>query len=132
MLTSLQQAKSPDLETLIEAAHNYGIRVWWRHLHGLDGAWSAQHRSIWVRPDLTTWETRALLAHELGHAYLNHEGPQSPAAEQQAWAYAGRLLIPDHDYAAAAATHGDHVGNLATELDTTREVVLGYQSLLTR
>lgn len=128
-MTSLQDT-SPDLTTLVDHAHSRGVRVWWRHLADRDGAWSAPHRSIWLRPDLTHRETRSLLAHELGHAHHGDEGPQPDHAECRAWRYAAWLLIDGHDYAMAERTEGPHLGALADALDVTTEVVQGFQDLI--
>ncbi|WP_264298771.1 ImmA/IrrE family metallo-endopeptidase [Brachybacterium tyrofermentans] len=128
-MTSLPDT-SPDLTRLVEHAHESGIRVWWRHLDDCDGAWSAPHRSIWMRPDLTSRESRSLLAHELGHAYYGDSGPQSSAAESRAWRYAAWLLIDGHAYSDAEHTMGPHLGGLAEALDVTTSVVEGFRSLI--
>lgn len=119
-------------EDLINDAHRRGIRVWWRPLPGRDGAWSQRHRSIWLDPRLTAAETRSLLAHELGHAALGHDGPQSRAAECRTWRHAARRLITDDEYAVAEDECGPHPGALAAALDVTREIVTAYQEALTR
>lgn len=130
MISTLQQDTSPDLESLVDQAHQHGIRVWWSHLPDRDAAWSAPHRSIWLRPDLTSRESRSLLAHELGHAYYGDEGPQPVTAERRAWRYAAQLLVDGHDYSDAENCHGAHLGALSEALDVSTEVVQGFQDLL--
>lgn len=130
MTSTLQRATSPDLTSLVDHAHRAGVRVWWRQMPGRDAAWSAPHRSIWLRPDLTGSEARSLLAHELGHAYYGDSGPQPPRIERRAWRYAALLLINGDDYAAAEREHGPHAGALADALDVTVEVVQAFQKIM--
>lgn len=128
MTTTSQPAMS--VETLIDLAHADGIRVYWRDLGHL-AHWSARHRCIWLHPDLTEREARSLLAHELGHAHHGDAGPQPAHIEARAWRYAATLLIDPAEYALAEHTHGPRKDAIADALDVTREVITGYQSLLT-
>lgn len=128
-MTGLSQP-GMSLEHLIDYAHSEGIRVWWRRLPGRDGQWSAEHQSIWISPDLTAAEARSVLAHELGHAALGHDGPQPSRHEAQAWRWAVRVLIHPDAYRAAEALHGPCLVAIAEELGVTPHVVTTYQGTL--
>lgn len=132
MISTSRRAALPGLLSLIDHAHDEGVRVWWRRTAGRDAAWSARHRGIWVDPALTEREARSLLAHELGHAYYGDDGPQPDEAERRAWRYAANLLIDGAAYAEAERVHGPHLGALADALDVTREVVQAFQSMIER
>lgn len=127
--TSLLET-SRESTSLIDLAHAHGIRVWWRELPARDAAWSARHRSIWVRPNMTEVETRSLLAHELGHAYYGDAGPQLWINEDRAWRHAAQLLVSPAAYEAAEILVGPHKGALAETLCVTLEVIDACQGLL--
>lgn len=132
MTSTLQRAALPDLLSLIDHAHDEGVRVWWRRIAGRDAAWSARHCGIWVDPALTEREARSLLAHELGHAYYGDVGPQPDEVELRAWRYAALLLIDWEEYAEAEWLYGPHLGGLAEALGVTREVVQAFQAVIER
>lgn len=120
----------PSTTELITYAHTLGIRVWWRHLPDRDGQWSSLHQSIWLDPHLTDADARSVLAHELGHAILGHNGPQPHAREQAAWRWAARLLITDWAYARAETICGPDTAAIADELHVAPIVVRTYQATL--
>lgn len=132
MTTTSPRATSPapTISQLIDHAVRHGISVCWtpptdpRH-----AAYAHTARTIWLRRDLTTAETRSLLAHELGHAAYGDHGPQPPHIEARAWRYAARLLITLDAYAAAEAICPDPAA-IAAELDVTREVVTAWHSIM--
>lgn len=132
MTTSSLRAPSLARTTtsLIDHAHQLGIRVWSRrHTQGR-AHWSAKHRSIWLDPSLTEVEARSLLAHELGHAFYGDDGPQPGHIEARAWRFAAELLIPIDGYVEAELLHGQDRALIADYLGVTREVIDAHQSIL--
>ena len=118
-------------QNLVNYAHALGITVRYTNLpKGSRGLWSHTTRSIHLDYHLTDQQTRSLLAHELGHALLGHQGPQDAAREQQAWRYAADLLIPIDLYRAAELLHGQDTYAIAAELYVTHEIVDAYRASL--
>ncbi|MDN5687786.1 MAG: ImmA/IrrE family metallo-endopeptidase [Brachybacterium sp.] len=130
LLATPKTSPTLTMTDLVTIAHADGIRVWWRHLNGRDGQWSARHRSIWLEHDLTAVKARSVLAHELGHAALGHDGPQNEQHELGAWQWAAQLLLSQPAYATAETVVGPHPGAVADELGVSRSVVLAYQRTL--
>lgn len=73
-----------------------------------------------------------VLAHELGHAFYDHDCQGNAKFEEAADLYAARLLIHPEDYAAAAAADPDPE-SIAFDLGLPVKVVCIYRDrLLTR
>lgn len=80
---------------------------------------------IVLRLGMTRRQMRTTLAHELGHAYYGHTCDSRPN-EDQAWAFAARLLIDAEDYAAHERVSADpHY--LADELNVTVQLVQAFR-----
>lgn len=99
------------------------------------GGWIPTHRTIVIAPALPRVEHVAVLAHELGHAVLDHRacaGGRYRRQEEEAWEWAARQLINPLAYESAELLVGSHAGALAVELETSPHVVLGWQRILGR
>ncbi|MCL0120659.1 ImmA/IrrE family metallo-endopeptidase [Corynebacterium pygosceleis] len=111
---------------LYRIADNLGVRIG-EHEGGERGRWYDGPRIITIRRGLTYIEHRCTLAHEIGHAILDHitnapawiQRKQERAADQ--WA-TGFLITPEA-YAAAEELRGNHRGGIASELYVTRHLV---------
>ncbi|MGQ4574931.1 ImmA/IrrE family metallo-endopeptidase [Dermabacteraceae bacterium P7006] len=131
-----QQATSKTTQTLttqnlVNYAHTLGITVRYTNLpKGTRGLWSHTTQSIHLDHHLTDRQTRSLLAHELAHALLGHQGPQDAVREQHAWRYAADLLIPAALYREAELLHGQDTYAIADELDVTHEIIDAYRTSL--
>lgn len=101
-------------------------------LEGAKGGWFPEYDLILLRDDLTHVEQVCTLAHELGHAVLEHRGDVagwwSTRQERQADQWASELLISPEDYAAAEALYGPHAGALARELGVTVHMIQTWRS----
>lgn len=114
-------AKDPNL---FELAHSYGIDVV-THTGGHKGRWYPDAQTISLRADLPARARRCTLAHELGHAVLDHAvGSDLPhwvveKQERAADRWAAEQLITENAYRSAEAVLGPHTGAIAAELGVT-------------
>lgn len=114
------------MKRLMLAAKKLRVRVIAAHLPaGVLGFYDKDAGIIYFDISLSDDERRCVIAHELGHVFHGHDC-DTQEAEDQADAFAARLLIDPTRYAAAEAvsTDPDH---LADELDVTRDIVLAFQ-----
>ncbi|MGQ4526508.1 ImmA/IrrE family metallo-endopeptidase [Dermabacteraceae bacterium P13136] len=131
MISRSRQETLTTTQAVIDYAHSLGITVRYANLpKGSRGLWSHITRSIHLDYHLTDRQTRSLLAHELAHALLGHQGPQDAVREQQAWRYAADLLIPVALYRGAELLHGPDAYSIADELDVTHEIIDAYRASL--
>ncbi len=92
---------------------------------GIRGFIDYPNRTIYISRRLTPAEMLCTLAHELGHMFHGHDCSR-PGAEDQANAYACRLLIAADAYAKAERL-SEYVEALADELGVTIEMIHHYQ-----
>lgn len=117
------------MRQLLAEARRLGVSVHLARIQDdptLRGYYLADHGMIVLRYGLTRAESRSVLAHELGHAYYQHDC-SSDVAERQADIYAARLLIESEKYARLErADHDRH--RIAEELDVTVELVRTFEA----
>ncbi|MCK7676204.1 ImmA/IrrE family metallo-endopeptidase [Corynebacterium pygosceleis] len=121
-----------DLESLAEdlgvlvSEHNGGAEV---------GRWYPARRVITIRRGLHPVEQLCTLAHELGHAYLEHQpgvgGWFDARQEREADEYAARMLIAPAEYALAETMYGPDARAIAAELGVTPHLVETWRGLHT-
>lgn len=114
------------MRDLISKAAEFGLRV---HASRLPedtlGFYSPTEARIYFDLSLTPNERRVVIAHELGHAFLGHDG-DSATNERLADTYAAELLINPSDYAQLERISPDpHY--LADELGVTAGLIAHYQ-----
>lgn len=114
-------AKVPDLLAL---AAQHGIDIV-RHHDGEKGRWYPARRTISLRVGLPARAERCTLAHELGHAVLEHDaGGHLPRwlvekQERAADRWAANLLIDAREYAHLETIYEGHLGAIAAEMGVT-------------
>lgn len=98
--------------------------------------YQAGENFIRLTPGMRGRVLRSVLAHEIGHHVLGHLpthlGPLRRRQERAANEWAALQLITPDAYATAEAEHGGHAKTMAVALNVADELVLVYQSLLTR
>lgn len=118
---------------LNEVAAALGVTII-EHVGGEKGRWHRGRRVVSVRRDLGPLNRRCTLAHELGHAALDHLVDADlpdwliERQERDADRWAARLLISEVDYAVAESIH-PNAGAIAAELGVTRHLVEVWQTL---
>jgi Zn-dependent peptidase ImmA (M78 family) len=111
---------------LIAIAADAGLRVVISTITpGIKGFIDLAERTIYLSRRLAPIELLCTLAHELGHYFHGHEC-STQRAEDQANAYACRLVITPEAYAAAEKL-SPHAHDIAEELGVTVDMVLHYQ-----
>lgn len=114
------------MRELINRAARYGLRVHGAHLGGdRVGAYAPALHRIYFDLSLSYAERRSVIAHELGHHHYGHTC-DSRANEDQADAYAARLLIDPEWYAELEAISADPEW-IAEEMSVTPEVIEDYR-----
>lgn len=116
------------MKELMQLAAQLGVRVHVAHFDGrpeLLGFYSHDRKVIMLRMDLTPFEMRSVLAHELAHAYYG-DACSTGKLERRAERYAAQLLIEPAGYAAAEAID-PHPAAIADELGVTEDIVIAYQ-----
>lgn len=114
------------MERLMLVAKKLRVRVIAAHLPaGVLGFYDKEKGIIYFDISLNSDERRCVIAHELGHVFHGHDCA-AQGAEDQADAFAARLLIDPVRYATAEAISTDP-DFLADELDVTRDIVLAFQ-----
>lgn len=120
---------SPTLSELLLRCSAVGLDVRAAALpEGWLGAYDHRHRRVLLAHGLTPVEQRCVLAHELGHAVLAHDGP-CPVQERAAERFAARLLIDPLVLREACRWARNDV-ELAEELDVTVDVIESYRELI--
>lgn len=114
------------MRDLVRLVAQYGLELHGSYL-GEDerGFYSPTEQRIYFDMRLTYCERRTTIAHELGHFHHNHDC-STRANERQADAYAARLLIDPHEYAALERINPDQ-HFLADELDVTVDIIFAYE-----
>ena len=127
------------MRELLVIARERGVDVEWSRDMGdwLRGVYEHHVRTITINSSMDLWQQRYTLAHELGHAWHEHEldvdDPHGePEAERLADEHAASLLIDPEQYARAETIRGPHPGALADELGVHPDVVLIFQRVLRR
>lgn len=94
------------------------------------GAYHHKRRTITMREGLTPAWFRSVLAHELGHAYMDHAGYHLPESMQEKSAdrFAAKHLIRMDDYHAALARTGGDIRAMADELNVMPWVVREFST----
>jgi len=115
------------MQHLLFAAAQLGVRVHVAHLDDPEvlGCYDHARAAIFLSMDLTPFEMRSVLAHELGHAYFG-DSCSTGANERRAERYAATLLITPDAYAMAEAID-PHPEAIAEELQVTADIVRTYQ-----
>lgn len=117
------------MRALINEAARLGVTISVAHIEGLDenllGYYDHDSSEVVVEISLTHAQKKAVIAHELGHAYYSHEcgGKRN---ERQANRYAAELLVDPVEYATAERLN-DSPEAIARELDVTPEIVKDYR-----
>lgn len=121
------------MQKIMRHARELGVTVYFASISDeptLLGYYLRSRRIIVVRKGLTTAQARWVLAHECGHAFYNHGRSQrthhSRAAENQADAYAARLLIEPREYARLEAINPDQHW-IADELGLSADAVFAFE-----
>ncbi|WP_427870584.1 ImmA/IrrE family metallo-endopeptidase [Leucobacter luti] len=114
------------MHRLISIAADLGVAVRSATITpGLLGFYDRPTKSIYLSRRLTQVEARCTLAHELGHAYYDHDC-STARTEDQANEYACQLLIDAESYARAERI-SPYVEDVADELGVTETMVRNYQ-----
>lgn len=114
------------MERVMLAAKKLRVRVIGAHLPaGVLGFYDKAAGIVYFEISLGRDERRCVISHELGHVFHGHDCT-TKRAEEQADAFAARLLIEPARYAAAEAVSTD-IDYLADELDVTRAIVRAFQ-----
>jgi Zn-dependent peptidase ImmA (M78 family) len=112
---------------LIAHATKLGVTVRVAHLeHPYAGYYDSERKIVVYDFDLTPIERRSVLAHELGHAYYDHQCQDDRRGEDAADLYAAYLLIDPRAYVAAEKIDPSPAA-IADELGVTEEVVHTYE-----
>lgn len=125
-------AKDP---SLVEMAVAEGINLV-THKGGHKGRWYPATRTISLRADLPARARRCTLAHELGHAVLEHDaGPDLPQwvvekQERAADKWAADLLIDPREYAELETIYEGHLGAIASEMGVTVSLLATWRDNL--
>lgn len=98
----------------------------------LDGFYVDAERVILMRPGLDPWNYRAVLAHELAHAYFRDETYDDPRIERRADQWAAQMLITRDEYRAAEEEVGPSIGALAYTLEVTPAVIATWRDCFAR
>lgn len=121
------------MQHLLRLAEDQRLRVIER-VGRTRGGYDPVTRTIRLNPGMSRRTTRSVLAHELGHACLDHHPAPTSAVraqqERQADEWAASRLITPRAYAEAEEMRGPHLASLAFELEVTVELVTAYQRLL--
>ena len=118
---------------LNEVAAELGVTIA-EHTGGEKGRWHRARRVVSLRRDLGPVNRRCTLAHELGHAALDHEVrgdlPRWIVVRQDKDAdeWAARLLISEVEYAVAESIH-PAPSAIARELEVTLHLLEVWQRL---
>lgn len=115
------------MRELLAHATTLGVQVHVAHLpHPYMGFYDSERRVAVYGFDLTPVEQRSVLAHELGHAYYDHQCQDDPRAEEVADLYAAYLLIEPGAY--VAAERADPAPEaIAEELGVTVDLVRVFE-----
>lgn len=112
---------------LIAHATKLGVTVHVAHLeHPYAGYYDSERKIVVYDFNLTPRQRRCVLAHELGHAYYDHQCQDDRRSEDAADLYAAYLLIEPGAYVDAVRTDPSS-DSIAEELGVTEEVVRTYE-----
>ena len=112
---------------LYEHAERIGVLVEAVPMHGRNGLYDDDQRTIFLRSSLTAVEERSVLAHEVSHAEHRDRGI-AQTFEDRADQDAARRLITVDEYAAAEAEVGPDPAALAERLEVCRWVIESWQA----
>lgn len=116
---------------LEDIAHALGVRVVVEKPSGRRwGAYCNRTRTIRLHPDLGPLQRDYTLAHEIGHAFHEHEGCH-PRTEWDADVWAATWLIPHTQWDQATSIH-DTVEAVATELGVLPKLIHIYHENMRR
>lgn len=124
------------MKHLLGVAEERGLWVEWdpRLGENLWGYTDVPARTIVLNSHMSMPRQKYALAHELGHAWHNHEWTGRPhedeRAERIADEHAAQLLIDPVEYAHAEELVGPHAGAIAVELGTVAQAVVAWQRIL--
>lgn len=117
------------MRALIKEAARLGVTISLAHLDEIDesllGYYDHDSSEVVVEISLTQAQKKAVIAHELGHAFYSHECG-SKRNERQANRYAAELLVDPVLYAEAERIN-DSCESIARELEVTPEIVKDYR-----
>lgn len=115
------------MRELIAHAATLGVSVHVAHLPPeYRGYYDRESKIVVYGFDLTPIERRSVLAHELGHAFYDHDCDGGTRAEQAADLYAAYLLIDPEQYRQAEAIDPS-VDAIADELGVLPRLVRIYE-----
>ncbi|MGV9182803.1 ImmA/IrrE family metallo-endopeptidase [Arcanobacterium canis] len=99
---------------------------------GTDAAYSHAQHTIFLDPCIESIprHLRATLAHELGHAFYGHDGPQHEDGERLADSFAARILVSPSEYVIAEQLHDGNRHNIAADLDVPVWIIDVYRATL--
>lgn len=103
-----------------------GLTVHGAHLSGNRiGCYISSKRRIYFDLNLTMAERRSVIAHELAHAYYEHQGNE-PAQERLADTYAATLLVNPEWYAELEQVNHDAEW-IAEEMNVAPWIITDYR-----
>ena len=115
------------LDQLLRHCADMGLEVEWCDLGEYRrGDYCDELRVIRLNSRLTVAQATATTAHEIGHATFG-DRCSTAAIERRAWEYGASLAVSRHEYAAAEALVGPHVGALAAELEVTPKLIEAWR-----
>lgn len=115
------------MQRLLAHATSLGVSVHVAHIEPPHrGFYDAERRIVVYDFDLTPIEQRSVLAHELGHAFFDHQCFGNARFEADADYYAARLLIDPSDYAVAESIDPSPEA-IAEELGVEPRIVRAFE-----
>lgn len=115
------------MRDLLAHARKLGVKVHVAHLpHPYQGYYDSDKKLVVYGFDLSPVERRCVLAHELGHAFYDHQGEDDPSFEEAADLYAALLLIDPEDFVEAEQIDPSP-GAIAEELGVTTDLIRVYE-----
>lgn len=110
-------------------AEEYRIQIEYRQMPPRRwGSWYPAQGLIVLRPGLSVRQERWVLTHELGHAWLDHQGCL-PGQERAADWWAADRLVSRDAYAAAESLYGRDLAAIAEELDVPPRAVRAWREV---
>ena len=115
------------LDLLFAHCGDLGLDVEWEDLGDVRrGHYLDDTKTIVLNRTMTSAQTTATLAHEVGHAVFGDRAT-TPRLERRASEFGAALIITPRQYAAAEELVGCHTGALAAELGVTPHLIEAWR-----
>lgn len=127
--------RTPSLEKLLDWCTKNDIQVQFDFVFiniNLRAGYSYSKQTIYISKSLPSAWVVPTLAHEIIHAYNDHDGHQSRATENRIDEAVAKVFINPAEYAYWENQYGWRTGGIAKALDMPRWVVEAYRRLLTK